>query len=407
MTTLTGPRRGKVAVIGGGVAGTAAAWAARRAGADVTVIFDRAGASALYAGTLDLNSWEEDPLDAPLDSDLLAFCTALEAWSVGTRSARVATHEGVLRPARARDSSLLDLAPLAGRRVAVVATKVDGWDAASLARSLGAAAWAVRTRTRFDAVAVEGVVAGAEGQASAYDLALLHDDPARMERLAECVRRTGGAVDAWLFGPWLGASPGGAEALAALLGKPCGETTSRPGGPAGARFDASRDALFASSGVHVRRENVEAVERRGERWMLRGAAGGLTATDAGFDAVVLAIGGVAGGGIVLGEGSSGSKDAAFHPSVRSDVEVGFDGRSFGRASSDGGADFAALGLGILERVGILPDGSRARGHESLYVAGDCVADLPRSALASARSGIAAARHAVTVAGAGLRPLAAS
>ena len=95
----------KIAVIGGGIAGTSAAWAARRAGADVTAVFDRAGASALYAGALDLQSWEEDALDAPLDSDLLAFCTALEAWSVGTRSARVATYEGVLRPARARDSS--------------------------------------------------------------------------------------------------------------------------------------------------------------------------------------------------------------------------------------------------------------------------------------------------------------
>jgi glycerol-3-phosphate dehydrogenase subunit B len=396
----------KVAVIGGGVAGTAAAWAARRAGADVTAVFDRAGASGLYAGALDLYSWEEDSLDAALDSDLLAFCTALEAWSVGTRSARVATYEGLLRPARARDSSLLDLVPLAGRRVAVVATQVDGWDAASLARSLGASAWAVRTRTRFDAVPVEGVVGGAEGQASAYDLALLHDEPGRMERLAERVRGAGSGADGWLFGPWLGTTPGGAESLAASVGKPCGETTSRPGGPAGARFDASRDALFASSGVHVRRENVEGIERRGARWMLLGAAGGLTASDAGFDAVILAIGGVAGGGIVLADGSGGSKDAAFHPSVQSGVEVGFAGRPLDRASSERGADFSSLGVGVLERVGILSDGPHARGQESLYVAGDCVADLPRTALGAARSGIAAARHA-TMSAAGPRPLAAS
>ncbi len=402
-------------MIGGGVAGTAAAWSARRGLADVTAIFDRAGASSLYSGALDEAPWERGGLDTALDSELLAFSVALEAWTVGTRSARVATPHGVLRTARGRDSSLLDLAPLSGQRVAVVATQVDGWDAVWLARSLGASGWAGKTRTRFEAVPVEGLFDAAERRASAYDLAQLHDDPARLARLAERVR--GVRADGLLFGPWLGAAPGGAEGLSSMVGKPCGEVTSLPGGPAGARFDASRDALLASVGVQIRHERVQSIEPRGRRFLV-GGSGALTANDAGFDAIVLAIGGLVGGGIVLTEPSFVEESAAvapgslpsgaFRPSVRARVEIGFAGRAFDRASSERGFDLATLGLTALERVGILSDGAQAHGLPSVFVAGDCVADLPRTALRAAQSGIAAARAALSLgARVDARPIAAS
>ena len=398
----------KIAVIGGGVAGTAAAWAARRGFAEVTAIFDRPGASSLYSGALDDTPWEEAGADASLDSELLAFSVALEAWSVGTRSARLATPEGVLRPARGRDSSLLDLAALPGAGIAVAATQVDGWDAASVARSLLASPWAVRTRTRFDAVAVTAIFDASEVSASPYDLAVLHDEPSRIARLAECLRKSHPAPDAWLLGPWLGAAPGGADALTAALGKPCGETTSPLAGPAGARFDASRDALFANAGVQVRREGVRSLEMRGRRFLVAGSGGGLTANDAGFDAVILAIGGVAGGGILLRDDRADDEDAvaaaagimhhgAFRPSVRARVEIGWAGRAVDRVSSERGFDVAASGLASLERVGILTNGAAVRGV-------DAVADLPRTALAAARSGIAAARAAIAAgAGAEVRP----
>jgi glycerol-3-phosphate dehydrogenase subunit B len=398
----------KLAVIGGGVAGTAAAWAARRAFADVTAIFDRAGASALYSGALDDAPWDEAFADTALDSELLAFSVALEAWSVGTRSARVATHDGVLRPARGRDSSLLDLAALSGARVAIAATRVDGWDAGSLARSLSSSPWAVRTRTRFDAVPVSGVFDPGEVSASPYDLAALHDEPSRMARLAECLRQSSVAPDAWLLGPWLGAAPGGADALSTALGKPCGETTSPPGGPAGARFDASRDALLANVGVQLRHERVRSIETRGRRFLVAGSGGGLTANDAGFDAIILAIGGVAGGGIQLRDALD-DEDAvavaagivqhgAFRPSVRAPVVIGLSGRALERASSERGFDVAAMGIGALERVGILTDGAVARGASGVFAAGDSVADLPRTTLAAARSGIVAARAAIAAGG---------
>jgi glycine/D-amino acid oxidase-like deaminating enzyme len=384
----------KVAVIGGGVAGTAAAWALRRLGVDVTVIHDRAGASSLYSGALDDAPWEEAAADSPLDSDSLAFAVAVEAWSVGTKSARVATYEGVLRSARGRDSSLLDLAPLAGKRVAVLATRVDGWDAAALSRSLGASAWAARTQTRFQTVAADGGAFDGARRASPYDVAALLDEPSRLKRLAESLRGAPGSGDAWLLGPWLGTHPGVGETLSSLVGKPCGETTSPPGGPAGARFDASRDVLLANIGALLRRERVQSLEQRGTRFLVAGNAGGLTANDAGFDAVILAIGGVVGGGVVLA--GTGSEAAAFRPCVRVGVELGFGGRPFG-TSSDGGVDFATLGLQTLERVGILTEGSLARGFRSLFVAGDSVADAPRTALGSARSGFAAARAVASMA----------
>jgi hypothetical protein len=257
-------------------------------------------------------------------------------------------------------------------------------------------------------VTVDGAFDPEERHAGSYDLAALHDEPARLTRLAECVRASRAPADAWLFGPWLGAAPGSAEALVALLGKPCGETTSPPGGPAGARFDASRDALLANVGVQVRHERVRSLEPRGNRYLVDGSGGGLTANDAGFDAVILAIGGIVGGGIVLeGDGFSGAgatlstrlHPGTFRPSVRSRVEIGLDGRALDRASSERGFDLAALGMTALERVGILAEGAAARGAPSVFVAGDCVADLTRTALAAARSGIAAAR-AVIALGAG-------
>jgi glycerol-3-phosphate dehydrogenase subunit B len=397
----------RIAVIGAGIAGTAAAWAARRAGADVTAIHDRAGASSLYAGALDVVPWGSGAADGQLDSEVLAFATALEPWSVGTRGVRVATYEGVLREARGRDSALLDVAPLAGRSVAVVAAPIDGWDARYVARSLSTSAWAVRTRTRFEAVALNGtgVVDAASGRASAYDIAALHDDPPRLAALGERLRAVRGVADAFLLGPWLGTTPGVAETLSAAVGKPCGETTSPPGGPAGARFDAARDALLAATGVQVRRDRIDAIEPRASRFLVVSKVGALTANDAGFDAVVLATGGLVGGGIVLDQGSEG-QGAVFRSAVRAALEIGADGRPMDGASLQRGLDIGTHGIHVLERAGILADGAVARGGSGLLVAGDCVADAPRTALAAASAGIRAARKATAAIPPRLRPAAA-
>jgi hypothetical protein len=378
----------RLAVIGGGFAGTAAAWAARRAGADVTVLFDRPGASSLYSGALDVSSWERDRLDAPVPADVIAFATAFDAWSLGTRSCRIATHDGVARPARGADASLLDLTPLAGKAVTVADCPIDGWDGAAIARALGASRWAARTRTRFESARVVGLVDPDESHGSWFDVAALHDIEERVTRLAERLDDANPRVDAWLLGPWLGTTPGAAERLRTLLGKPCGETTSPPGGAAGARFEASRDALFAGAGMHVRRERVLSLDPRGGRFHPRGAVeGALTVRDAGFEAVVVAIGGLVGGGIEL-------TPEGFRLSISAPLVVGLDGRLLGPPSSAHGVDLAALVPSALESVGILADGAAARDAPGVFVAGDCVEGRPRAALEATSAGIAAAARAV-------------
>lgn len=377
----------RIAVVGGGIAGLSAAWAARRAGADVTVLFDRPGASALYSGALDVSSWEQDRLDAPIPAGVIALATAFDAWSLGTRSCRVATYEGVLRPARGADVALLDLAPLAGRAVAVADCPIDGWDGVAMARALGASRWATETRTRFAASRVVGAVDPSEARGSSFDVAALHDTEERVARLAGCLDTAERDADAWLLGPWLGTEPGSAERLRALLGKACGETTSPPGGPAGARFEAARDALFSNTGVHVRREHVTALDRRGGRFHPIGAVdGSLTAKDAGFDAAIVAIGGMVGGGVRLTQGG-------FELSIAASLSVGLDGRAVGSPSSLYGLDVGGKGVSVLERVGLLADGAAARGAPGIFVAGDCVEGRPRTALEATAAGIAAAERA--------------
>jgi hypothetical protein len=150
-----------------------------------------------------------------------------------------------VRPALGADDALLELAPLAGRHIAVAEADRDDWDAPLLARTLAASAWAARTKTRFSAVPVRLLRTGHERRIAPYDLAALHDEPSRRAALAEALRAASAGVDAWLLGPWLGLEPSTVRELRALCPLPLGESTSLMGGAAGARFELSRDRLFA------------------------------------------------------------------------------------------------------------------------------------------------------------------
>lgn len=387
----------RVAVIGGGAAGVTAAWTARRLGADVTILFDRPGATSLYSGALDDGRPATGEAAASaLHPEVLGFATSFEAWSLGPRACRVATYEGHLRPARGIDTALLDLEPLAGRTVAVANLLAPEWDAESLASSLSASEWAIRTKTRFGAVAVTGVLDPSEAARSANDIATLHEASGRIERLAECLERAEAKADAWLVGPWLGTSPGTAERLRSMLSAPVGETTSPPGGPAGSRFEAARDGLLADVGVRIRREHISGIEGRGGRYLVLGATSGLTAKDAGFDTVILAIGGLVSGGIALERAGGAENDypAGFSSSLSAPVTFALDGQTLDQVSSRHGIDFAALGLSALERVGIAVDGAAVLGAKNLFAAGECVANRPRTVLEAARAGAVAARAAI-------------
>lgn len=372
----------KVLVIGAGVAGTAAAWAARRAGAEVVLVHDRAGASALGSGAADFDAWERARAPHELGADEAELVGAL-GYVAGAVPCLLATSAGLLRPARARDGALLDLAELRGRRVAVAELVRDDWDAPLLARALGETAWAKRTGTRFEPRALE---LDAERDLPAYDFAARFDDAAELEKLGAELARARGGADAWLLGPWLGTKPGVAEALRKRVELPLGEALSLPGGAAGARFEAARDALLSESSIQVRRARVERVSA--STAVLEGGE------ELAVDRVVLALGGVLSGGIVLDPARPDHPGgAAFHPSLDAPVLIEVDGLPVDAVSTLHGVDLASHGVELLERVGIAVTGAAARGAPGIFVAGDAVADRPRTFLRALASGLAAGRAA--------------
>lgn len=151
-----------VVVIGGGIAGYCAAMAARRAGAEVTVVARAPGATALYAGAMEvvddldsiLSAEPNHPftrlgldtvrLATELDTAIQALRLALEkgglkfegSWR--TRGLYADIH-GLARPANLVPATVAggELRALAGRSVAVVGVpQIGDYDAASTAQAL-------------------------------------------------------------------------------------------------------------------------------------------------------------------------------------------------------------------------------------------------------------------------------
>ena len=389
----------KLAVIGAGAAGTAAAWTAASAGAEVTLVHDRAGATALYGGVVDLVPWQIATL-GPLDPEEIEFAARLGLWSLPEAGVRVATGAPRLRPARGADRVLLELESLAGSRIAVADVAVDGWDAPLLADALSQSGWAQRTRTSAEAVRVSLFETDAESHFSSYDLAHLNDDPARAERVSRMLREAATQADAWLLGPWLGTSLEAASRLVEQVPVPVGETTSPPGGAAGARFEHARDRLVEFAGIRLVRGRVTGLRSRGGVWRVDTAASvhrdGSDAPDPVLaDAVVLAVGGLVSGGVRLRDpAASGSVGCDFELSLDAPVCFELDGQELPGVSSMHGVDLQAWGMGSLERVGVATDGARVRGANRIFAAGSVVAGRPRTALEAVRAGIAAARAAL-------------
>jgi glycerol-3-phosphate dehydrogenase subunit B len=151
----------RVLVIGGGIAGYCAALAARRNRADVTVVARAPGATALYAGGMeivdDLEAVLRSPhhpfgrlgmdavgLAAELDSAVSALQLALSKdglqFEGGWRKRGLyADIHGLARPANLVPESVAagELGALSGKRVAVVGVpQVGDYDAASTAQAL-------------------------------------------------------------------------------------------------------------------------------------------------------------------------------------------------------------------------------------------------------------------------------
>jgi glycerol-3-phosphate dehydrogenase subunit B len=400
-----------VVVVGAGMAGTAAAWAAARAGKRVTVIHDRAGSSALSSGALDLEPWDaprpEGPplpatngaVDAARDEALRAFIAALGVHRLAP--GLVATGSGVVRPVLGADDALLELAPLAGRRVAVADIGRDDWDAALLARTLSGSRWAETTNTLFFPVPVKALRAGHERRTAVYDFAALHDDEQRRASLAAALKFASENVDAWLTGPWLGLERESIGVLRRLVPMPLGETTSPLGGPAGARFEAARDRLLAAERIAVVQARMTAIAERGTRWVVTFTGEGPGSDELEASAVVLATGGVAAGGLSFSAIPSGTARGFALP-FAAPVLVALDGEILGGGGSLYGPSLEIVGLGVLERAGIAVRGqgpaAAAKNEEepSLFAAGDAVAGRPRTMLEAARAGLEAGTVAARV-----------
>ncbi len=405
----------RVVVVGAGASGSAAAWAAVAAGATVIVVSDRAGASELASGAVD-----DAPVTAaaasPLEPEIAAFAAALGLWRLG--GVRLATPAGVVRAARGCDPALLDLAPLAGGRVAVADLGGPSPAARLLASGLAAGAWARATETCFEGVLVDPPRALRETLGSEHELARALERAPSREGLADALTAASRAHDGWLLGPGLGLTPATALALRAALGKPIGEVTSRPGGVAGVRFARARDALLSELGVRWIRGRVRSVTARagGHAVIVEAPPdGGRTSIEA--DAVVLAVGGLVAGGIELAAAADPGAPA-FRLGFDAEAALALGGRPLDVVSSLDGADLVALGRSALERVGVdvLVRG-RVRALRSLplagavgppvavtttdpprdlWAAGGCVADRPRTLLDAVRTGIVAGGDAARV-----------
>lgn len=150
-----------VVVIGGGIAGYCAALAARRDGADVTVVARAPGATALYAGGMEIVDDVDVILQSPehplarLGMDAVGLATELDTaistllLALGKEGLRFegtwrtrgnyADIHGVARPANVVPDTVGrgELGALSGKRVAVIGfPQVGDYDAASTAQAL-------------------------------------------------------------------------------------------------------------------------------------------------------------------------------------------------------------------------------------------------------------------------------
>jgi glycerol-3-phosphate dehydrogenase subunit B len=405
----------RVVVVGAGIAGTSAALAASAAGAAVTLLAGGPGASVLAGGALDLLPWE----DAKAGRDEAAFAEPAvsrvlhdlaELVRVDGAPAVVVTLDGILRPARAAQAGLLDLAPLGAGLVLVARAEHPGWDAAAAARAWNDTALAHARGLEFFAGEATLTRLVDERFLAHAELAARHDDPARLAWLAERVkdalaRYASSRVVAIVVPPWLGVVHARAGELSVAVGLPCGEPVLGPGGPAGLRFEHARDRALARRKIPMTVGHAKEIAREAGEWRVTLERGEAIAGDC----VVLATGGLVGGGLTYAPSASvlagelpPRARASFASTVEAPVAIGAGGRAIGIPGSLFGESPEALawpfatGAPLLERAGVLASSS---GHVDggLYVAGEIVADRPRTwldALAQgARAGATAARSA--------------
>jgi glycerol-3-phosphate dehydrogenase subunit B len=404
-------------VIGAGVAGVAAAWSALRRGVKVTLVSRGAGASSLGGGAVDDVPWERlaraskelgaEPVTGELDADVFEFVSALGIWALpppGGPRPRLASVAGIIRPARGHDRALLNLELLRGTAVILPRADRAGWDADAIAAGLSDDPFARERAIRFVAVDAPILRFVDEARIADADLAARHDEAARLEWLGERLREAvvasegrGVRVGGVLLGPWLGVEAPRAQDLSVRAGLPVGEALMGVGSPAGHRFASARDRLLGALGVKLVLDRAVSASFTSDRALVSLERGPLEA-----DAVVLALGGLAGGGVVYAPPDS-LADADLPPragvpftlSLRADVTLAARAGALGVTSSLHGPELDLSAWpsgdrpGLLEDVGVLCRGSHAA--PGLLAAGDVVAGRPRTLLEAVASGVRAGR----------------
>jgi glycerol-3-phosphate dehydrogenase subunit B len=404
------PARRAVLVVGAGIAGTAAAISAARAGARVTAIDGGTGASLLATGALDFVPWSEaSTLPAEISLEARAVLHALGVYVLRESHVRLLTSAGVVRTARGHDAALIDVAPLGGRPVGVVRCRRPGWDADALAKQWGSA---------FVPIDAQVLRHADERVLPDADFAARHDDAARVgwlaDRLREALARVtdSGAIAGLVLPSSLGVEHPCAEALSHRAGIPCGEAITLPGGASGLRFQRARDRAFAYGGIlripgRVIRAARDDPGGGSSPSLWRVATEGGQTFEA--HAVILAAGGLLGGGIeyesaasARGGGSRRVASGLAHLTLDAPLRLGAFGRPLESAGSLHWIPPESIAWpfvidGALERAGALvgDDGSCLHAPRGLFAVGELVADAPRTwlhALASgARAGAAAVR----------------
>jgi hypothetical protein len=299
-----------------------------------------------------------------------------------------------VRRAVGADAALLDLAPLAGKRVALVDVPRDDWDAPLLVKGFADSDWARSTDTRFELVPLDLLEKSSQRRVSPFDFASSFERAERPAWLCEVLKNHAGP-DAWLFGPWLGVKRDLARELTAAVGVPVGEVTSPPGGVAGARFEARRDALLGMLEVHVIAARATGARPASADVMLLLEGGSeLTA-----DSLVLAAGGFVSGAVRLTGALSGAEPAGFELGLAGLPPLQTRGEPVRPVSSLFGVDLAARGRQLLERVGVAVSArGELLGASRVFAAGDVLAPEPPSVGHALVSGLAAGAAAANFSG---------
>jgi anaerobic glycerol-3-phosphate dehydrogenase len=414
-----------VLVIGGGVAGLAAALSASSHGARVTVLDAQPGATSLAGGAWDVGALGVGAASALGDARTItarleemlrerpthplaphvgsigsigkqAHAAVLDALAIyapmdlDAPPALVATDVGIVRPVATAQRAVLDLGALPKGRIAVATfPAARAHDGAYVAASLGEIVNRAGDARRFCAVELEILRRARDVWLHPHEAGALFDDDRARDRLVRALARAlgGSSFDAVLLPPLLGEHDDTAwSRVRAALAMPIGEWTSSLAGPQSARLVRALARAFARAKSSYERSPVlraSGLAIETERMTHRPGA------------IVLATGRYLTGGLSFRRHAAIEPIFALpgyldgKPLESSDTSPFFDG-----ARPADAAGFR-VGVGVDESMRPLDENGRAR-HRALFAAGSMLSGVP---LAGAGGGLGVAAITGWLAGA--------